>query len=212
MFFFDLDGTLLDSNGIWLDIDIAFLGRHGISPVPEDYTWYVTHHSAPDSARSTRERFGLAAPAEEIQGAWLDMAREAYAGQLALKPGVRAFLEQCREHGVPMAVLTSCIPELCRAALARHGGLDWFQGVVYAQETGIGKGEPELYRLAAGRWGRSPEACILIEDSRATAPPPGRRAFSWPGCGTPCTPAGRRSSGACAAAGWRTSAGCRSLF
>ena len=165
MVFFDLDGTLLDSNGIWLDIDIAFLGRHGISPVPEDYTWYVTHHSAPDSARYTRERFGLAETAEEIQGAWLDMAREAYAGQLALKPGVRAFLEQCREHGVPMAVLTSCIPELCRAALAHHGILDWFQGVVYAQETGIGKGEPELYRLAADRWGRAPEKCILFEDS-----------------------------------------------
>ena len=46
----DLDGTLLDSNGIWLDIDIEFLGRRGISPVPEDYTDYVTHHSAPDAA------------------------------------------------------------------------------------------------------------------------------------------------------------------
>ncbi len=34
MYFFDLDGTLLDSNGIWLDIDIEFLGRRGISPVP----------------------------------------------------------------------------------------------------------------------------------------------------------------------------------
>ena len=165
MVFFDLDGTLLDSNGIWLDIDIAFLGRHGISPVPEDYTWYVTHHSAPDSARYTRERFGLAETAEEIQGAWLDMAREAYAGQLALKPGVRAFLEQCREHGVPMAVLTSCIPELCRAALAHHGILDWFQGVVYAQETGLEKRDPALYRLAAERWGRAPEKCILFEDS-----------------------------------------------
>ena len=64
-----------------------------------------------------------------------------------------------------MAVLTSCIPELCRAALAHHGILDWFQGVVYAQETGIGKGEPELYRLAAERWGRAPEECILFEDS-----------------------------------------------
>ena len=76
MLFFDLDGTLLDSNGIWLEIDIEFLGRHGISPVPEDYTWYVTHHSAPDSARYTRERFQLSETAEEIQEAWLDMARE----------------------------------------------------------------------------------------------------------------------------------------
>ena len=38
MLFFDLDGTLLDSNGIWLDIDAAFRGEHGIAPVPEDYT------------------------------------------------------------------------------------------------------------------------------------------------------------------------------
>lgn len=57
MYFFDLDGTLLDSNGIWLDIDIEFLGRRGIAPVPEDYTDYVTHHSAPDAARYTRDRF-----------------------------------------------------------------------------------------------------------------------------------------------------------
>ena len=63
---FDMDGTLLDSNGIWLDIDIEFLGRRGISPVPEDYTDYVTHHSAPDAARYTRERFSLPETPEEI--------------------------------------------------------------------------------------------------------------------------------------------------
>ena len=165
MLFFDLDGTLLDSNGIWLEIDIEFLGRHGISPVPEDYTWYVTHHSAPDSARYTRERFQLSETAEEIQEAWLDMAREAYARQLELKPGVRSFLARCRGRDIPMAVLTSCIPELCRAALERHGIFDWFQGVIYAQTMGLGKGESRLYRLAAQQWGEEPEACILFEDS-----------------------------------------------
>ena len=165
MIFFDLDGTLLDSNGVWLDIDIAFLGRHGVAPVPEDYTRYVTHHSAPDAARYTRERFGLAETAEEIQAAWLDMAREAYARRLELKPGVRALLEQCRREHVPMAVLTSCIPELCRAALERHGILSWFQGVVYTQETGLEKHDPALYRLAAQRWGSTPERCTLFEDS-----------------------------------------------
>ena len=36
---------------------------------------------------------------------------------------------------------------------------------MYAQETGSGRGEPELYRLAADRWGRTPEKCILFEDS-----------------------------------------------
>lgn len=165
MVFFDLDGTLLDSNGVWLDIDVAFLGRHGIAPVPEDYTWYVTHHSAPDAARYTRERFGLPETAEEIQAAWLDMAREAYSRRLALKPGARALLERCRKEGTPMAVLTSCIPELCRAALGRHGVLDWFQGLVFTQDAGLEKGDPALYRWAAERFRTVPQACILLEDS-----------------------------------------------
>ena len=76
MYFFDLDGTLLDSNGIWLDIDIEFLGRRGISPVPEDYTDYVTHHSAPDAARYTRERFSLPETPEEIMARALLVAKD----------------------------------------------------------------------------------------------------------------------------------------
>ena len=64
-----------------------------------------------------------------------------------------------------MAVITSCIPELCQAALERHGIFHWFRGVVYAQETGVEKGDPAMYRLAARRWGVSPESCVLFEDS-----------------------------------------------
>lgn len=91
MYFFDLDGTLLDSNGIWLDIDIQFLGRHGISPVPEEYTDYVTHHTFHDAAEHTRRVFSLPLTAEEIIAAWREMAQDAYAGQLALKPGAVTF-------------------------------------------------------------------------------------------------------------------------
>ena len=165
MLFFDLDGTLLDSNGIWLDIDAAFLGEHGIAPVPEDYTEYVTNHSPLDAARYTRTRFHLSETAEEIRQAWLRMAKAAYAGQLELKPGARALLERCRRRGWRMAVLTSCMPELCRAALEHHGIADWFQGVVTTQETGLEKRDPALYRQAAARWGVPPEDCVLFEDS-----------------------------------------------
>ena len=30
MIFFDFDGTLLESNGAWADIDRTFLGRHAM--------------------------------------------------------------------------------------------------------------------------------------------------------------------------------------
>lgn len=91
MYFFDLDGTLLDSNGIWLDIDIEFLGRRGISPVPEDYTDYFTHHSAPDAGPVHQ---GALLPPGDAGGdhGGLDVhARSAYAHTLPLKPGVPPF-------------------------------------------------------------------------------------------------------------------------
>ena len=50
-----------------------------------------------------------------------EMAREAYAGRLPLKAGARDFLQRANEAGVRCAVLTSCIPDLCRAALEAHG-------------------------------------------------------------------------------------------
>ncbi|MFP5526946.1 hypothetical protein ACLGL1_00495 [Peptococcus simiae] len=31
---FDLDGTLLDSNGLWAQVDDIFLSRHGLKKMP----------------------------------------------------------------------------------------------------------------------------------------------------------------------------------
>ena len=137
MYFFDLDGTLLDSNGVWLDIDMEFLGRFGIGPVPEDYTDYVTHHGFDDSARYTRDYFRLPLTPEEIVAAWRELAREAYAGQLELKPGARGFLERARAAGIPLALLTSCIPSLCSAALERHRLRPLLDRVFTAGELGL---------------------------------------------------------------------------
>lgn len=46
---FDLDGTLIDSNGIWVDVDLRFLGRHGLTPT-EEYTYAVGHSIFPVAA------------------------------------------------------------------------------------------------------------------------------------------------------------------
>lgn len=133
--------------------------------MPEDYTDYVTHHSAPDAARYTRERFSLPETPEEIMEGWMSMARSAYAHTLPLKPGVPAFLDACRRRGTRMAVLTSCMPPLCRAALEHHRLLDCFEAVYTTAELGIEKRDLALYCLAAERSGVPPQSCLLFEDS-----------------------------------------------
>ena len=41
MFFFDLDGTLIDSNGIWKQVDHDFLARRG-TPISTSSTACTT--------------------------------------------------------------------------------------------------------------------------------------------------------------------------
>lgn len=164
MIFFDFDGTLLESNGAWADIDRAFLGSHGLA-VPEGYIDYCAHHSFPDSARYTRENYVPQMTEQAIMDAWLDLARDAYGHRLALKPGARELLYTLRDRGEELAILTSCMPQLCRAALENHGLTHLFRGVLTTVEIGLEKRDPAMYRYAAGLFDRQPSACTLVDDS-----------------------------------------------
>ncbi|MEI3305118.1 MAG: hypothetical protein V8R40_03275 [Dysosmobacter sp.] len=54
MFFFDLDGTLIDSNGIWRDVDRTFLARRGL-PYAHAYYEGVAHTIFSLAAKFTKE-------------------------------------------------------------------------------------------------------------------------------------------------------------
>ena len=160
IYLFDLDGTLLDSNGIWLDIDIAFLGSRGISPVPPSYTDYVTYHSYPESAQYTKEQYNLPECAEEIMAQWLEMAREAYGATLELKSGAKELLEQLSLDGQEMALL-------CQLTLAHHDIAKYFTRVMTATELGASKSDSSIYHMAAKQCGIGPEECVFFDDSPA---------------------------------------------
>ena len=88
MFFFDLDGTLIDSNGIWKQIDRDFLARRNL-PYTREYYEGVAHTALPMAAVFTKEYCHLEESCEEIIAEWMEMSRDAYA-KVPVKPGVRA--------------------------------------------------------------------------------------------------------------------------
>ena len=163
MFFFDLDGTLIDSNGIWEDIDLSFLSRRGLVPT-EEYAHTVGHSIFPMAAAFTRDYYHLDMTPEAIMAEWMAGARTAYA-QVEMKPGALDFLDRCRARGEAMALVTACVPELCRTALARHGLEGFFTDVIFAQELGLEKRDPAVFRLTAERLGAAPGDCTLYEDA-----------------------------------------------
>ena len=165
MFFFDLDGTLIDSNGIWKQIDKDFLARRNL-PYTKEYYDGVAHTALPLAAEFTKAYCHLEESCEEIIAEWMEMSRDAYA-KVPLKPGVRAYLKQCKAEGRGVALVTSSVPEHCYTAMKKLDLLKYFDTITFAQELGLEKKEPELWREAARRNGVRPEDCTIFDDSLA---------------------------------------------
>lgn len=161
---FDMDGTLIDSNGIWKDVDTAFLAKRGL-PYTRAYYEGVAHTIFPLAAKFTREFCHLPESEEAIMAEWMDMAGDLYGTSVPVKPGVRAYLGKLRDAGERMMVVTSAVPVHCRTALTHLGLMPYFERIVFAQELHREKKDPALWRLAAETAGVSPEDCTLYDDS-----------------------------------------------
>ena len=163
MFFFDMDGTLIDSNRVWKEVDERFLARRGI-PYTRAYYEGVAHTILPLAAQFTREFCHLEESCQEIMDEWMDMAKDIYA-HVTVKPGVRAYLKQCRTEGRRLGVVTSSVPEHCHTALQRLGLEKYFESITFAQQLGLEKKDPPVWLEAARKSGVEPESCTIFDDS-----------------------------------------------
>ena len=165
MYLFDMDGTLIDSNGVWKNVDREFLARRGL-PYTRAYYQGVAHTILPLAAKFTREFCHLPESEEAIMAEWMELAKDAYA-HVAVKPGVRAFLKQCRSESRRMALVTSSVPEHCRTAMEKLDLMKYFESVTFAHDLGLEKKDKALWLEAARRCGAEPETCTLFDDSLA---------------------------------------------
>lgn len=178
MYIFDLDGTITDTNGIWLEVDREFLRRREL-PHTEEYQRVVERSIYPIAARFTKEYYRLPDSPEEIMAEWDSLAERHYRELAPLKQGAEEFLRRCGEEGRPMAIFTACRPALCRAVLERFGLTDLFVHIVYAEEIGLEKRDPQCFVRLSELLGAGPEECTLFDDSPdncATAAKAGMRA------------------------------------
>ena len=163
MLIFDLDGTLIDSNGLWIEVDKIFLARRN-APYTKEYYEGVAHTILSNCAIFTKEYLNLEESCEEIIAEWMDLAKGQY-NEVALKENVREYLDRCKEAGHRMAIFTACVPEHCRAALERHELAPYFERIIYAQELGVDKKSPAIFRSVAQMLGTTVKDCVLFDDS-----------------------------------------------
>ena len=164
MILFDFDGTLVDSNGVWEEVDNTFLTRRGLTPTQE-YSETVGHSIFPLAAQFTIDYYHLDTTPQAIMDEWTQLGREAYLSQVPAKPGALAFLDQCRRQGQTMVLLTACVPEFCQAALKRLNMENYFSRLIFVQELGMLKKDPATFVHVLKELGATPEESILYEDS-----------------------------------------------
>lgn len=160
---FDLDGTLLDSMGIWEQIDIRFLQKRHLKAT-KDYVQAVTPMGFQQAAEYTISRFGLKESASAIIAEWNEMVQNAYAREITLKPHAKEYLLYLKQNGVKLGVATALTPNLYEAALKNNGVFTLFSAFSNLTEVRRGKGYPDIYLSAAKKLNIEPRNCVVFED------------------------------------------------
>lgn len=159
---FDLDGTLFDSMGVWMEVDRQFLSKRKIT-MPDDYHDEVKCRNFPEAAQYTKSRFALPESEEEIMREWSEMTQRRYESDVVLKPYAKEYLTSLKERGVKLAIATSSKQALYAPVFARCGIAEYFDTVVTTEDTKP-KRFSDVYEEAARRLGLSPCDCAVFED------------------------------------------------
>ncbi|MDO8309156.1 MAG: HAD family phosphatase [Actinomycetota bacterium] len=165
---FDMDGTLIDSEGLWLRAEEIVMARMGTGwteadqreclggPVERVAQYMVA------KASSDRDPVGVGT---ELLDEMESLLRST---PLAWQPGARSFLDDARRRGIPTALVSASWGRLIDAVSeqveAEVGG-PAFDVVVAGDEVEESKPHPEPYLTAASALGVAPERCLVLEDS-----------------------------------------------
>lgn len=176
--FWDMDGTLSDSEPLWekaIYYTSAQMGREATPAVRAETVGGTVFDALAILARWV----GRTLPPEEIEhykGVMFDYVSELYATELVLFPGVSNLLEGVRADGIPQYLTTNTQRAVADPVIDAIGR-DFFTDTVCGDEVPNGKPAPDIYLEAARRANAEPGQCLVFEDS-----PTGMRAAVTAGC------------------------------
>lgn len=164
---FDMDGLLLDTEGVYQRSWSAAAADLGYTLTNDIYMMLIGITIA-DCEKRLVEQFGSAFPLEQFRAD----ARERYLeivekDGIPLKPGVIEALDWADARGLPCGIGTSTVTAEARDRLVRHGILERFITVVGGDQISHGKPDPEIFLKVAKALGAAPGDCLVFEDAHS---------------------------------------------
>ena len=161
---FDVDGVLLNSMPVWENLGELYL-RHLWIEAEKDLGTKLYTMSLEQSAEYLTETYHLDLAPEQVIAGVNREVKDFYASRVPLKEGVRQYLNEFHEKGVPMVIATTGDRQNAQAALKRLNVLRFFQGIFTCSEIGSSKNEPDIYYAAALQLDTDPGQTLVFEDA-----------------------------------------------
>lgn len=163
---FDMDGLLLDTEGVYTEVTDLIAKRYGKS-----FDWALKQNTIGRGARDLSEyvinALELPLSVDEFLEVRQPMLDERFPLALPM-PGAEALVRHLAASGIPIAVGTSSSIHYFHAKTERHQAwFELFETVVTADhpEVGAAKPAPDIFLVAASKLGVDPADCLVFEDS-----------------------------------------------
>lgn len=164
--FFDLDGTISDTDAIHMANWLELLRPH---EVDVDMNLYKEKLS---DDRPNREIIDELLPdlSQEEKHRLIEREESGYRDRMAQTgpiTGLGNLIEEARSRGISVALVSNALKEDARNSLEGLGLKDAFEPMIFAEDVGVEKPNPAPYEVALEKLGISPEEALAFEDSPA---------------------------------------------
>jgi HAD superfamily hydrolase (TIGR01509 family) len=163
---FDMDGLMFDSEALFFQVASETLAVRGKSFTPQIMQAMIGRRSA-DVGHLLKTFAGLDEPVEVLLAEVRQRFRARLDSAVHPTPGLFVLLDHLRRRALPAAVATSSGRSSAVALLSRHGLTEFFEFVLTSEDVTRGKPDPQIYILAAERFGKPAGSILVLEDSPA---------------------------------------------
>jgi len=161
--FLDMDGTLVDTEGFWWDVEVEVFADLG-HRLDEAWREVVVGGPMTRSAGYLIEATGADVTLDELTVLLNDRFEKRIGRGVPLMPGAARLLAELRRHEIPTALVSAShrriIDRVLDSVGHHHFGL-----TVAGDEVSRTKPHPEPYLTAAHGFGADPRFCAVVEDT-----------------------------------------------
>ncbi|WP_432036143.1 HAD family hydrolase [Streptomyces cucumeris] len=159
----DMDGTLVDTEGIWWDAEVSIFAELGHA-LAEEHRQVVVGGPMTRSASFLIEATGADIALAELTGLLNSRFTELLDGTVPMLPGARRLLTELAARGVPTALVSASHRRVMDRVLCSLGPEN-FALTVAGDEIARTKPHPDPYLFAAAGLAAEPARCVVVEDT-----------------------------------------------